>query len=333
MPIINENPHEYDVTLFWAYEEEFDYSISHNGYETEEEYKTVSRMYDLAIKESICEENKVTSKKECNLYDDEKRTYYEMKREEYVDARFTNRGKWDFIRCLFFIDFTSETMYNIGFKYEEDYVYNFNEDKEDYKLLFIFKLRYLTPTNIIEFLSYQYMIQDFSIYPDDYRDFLATLLFEYDYMLSEKSVKTVKHYLANSYEEDKMRKKNSEGSSNNTNQNKESEFVESQSNPKYLKIPVKKVSRRKNDEITVLSQLETTLFINYLREINVFYSLNDERLNAINCAKALQVLTGFSHNKTRTELSSFSKNKSELVAIRRVLENLLKLIEKDLGKI
>ena len=348
MPIINENPHEYDVTLFWAYEEEFDYSISHVTYETHEEYRTVDKMYDLAQKMSIREENKVTSEREDKLYENEKRTYYEMKRAEFVSSMRFSSEKWRFNRCLFFIYFPKEVMYNFGFKYEEDYVFSFDNSKEDYKLLFIFKLRHLTPTKIIEFLSYQYAQQDFSVYPKGYADYLRTLLIEYDYMLSEKSIKSVKTYLDYSYEDEKQKYERQSSKINaeeekkaekvtskvNTEEviNEEKQSTDSSSSSSKIEISIPKVNRISGDEYTILTLQQTKLLIYYLREAKLILGSNDKILSNIMAAQAFKVLTGYSAETLRRGLTNPKLEKSDLIPLRRAIEKIFNLIIKELEK-
>jgi hypothetical protein len=88
-------------------------------------------------------------------------------------------------------------------------------------------------------------------------------------------------------------------------------------------------NRRNGDGLTCLSRERTALLVDTLREVNVF--LKDDLQPNINTAKAVQVLTGFSYNKLRTDLTAIP-SKEDLLATQQILQKSIDLIIKQLKK-
>ena len=88
-------------------------------------------------------------------------------------------------------------------------------------------------------------------------------------------------------------------------------------------------NRKNGDGLTCLSREQTALLIDTLREINVI--LKEEFQYNTNVAKAVQVLTGYSHNKLRTALTAPHK-KEDLIATQEILQKAIDLINKHLKK-
>lgn len=87
--------------------------------------------------------------------------------------------------------------------------------------------------------------------------------------------------------------------------------------------------RTKTDDLTCLTRERTALLVDTLRQVKVFLS-EDIQPNT-HAAKAIQVLTGYSHNKLRTDLTANYK-KEDLVATQEILQKAIDLINKKLKK-
>ncbi|MDH4459814.1 MAG: hypothetical protein QE277_00215 [Flectobacillus sp.] len=88
-------------------------------------------------------------------------------------------------------------------------------------------------------------------------------------------------------------------------------------------------NRKNGDNLTCLSREATAVLIDTLREAKAF--LDEEFQSNINIAKAVQVLTGFSYNRLRTDLTAIS-SKKELLATQEILQKSIHLINKRLAK-
>ena len=95
------------------------------------------------------------------------------------------------------------------------------------------------------------------------------------------------------------------------------------------KVRSKRPVRTNNDNKTSLTGEQTVLLAHYLQEKNVFYNgyLTDAEI-----ATAFEILTGYSHNKLRTNLAKAEsfKTHENVKALDNLISNLAKLIAKDL---
>ena len=85
--------------------------------------------------------------------------------------------------------------------------------------------------------------------------------------------------------------------------------------------------RTKNDDLTCLTRYRTALLVDTLRQVKVF--LSEDFQPNIHVAKAIQVLTGYSHNKLRTDLTAVHE-KEDLIATQEILQKAIDLITKQL---
>jgi hypothetical protein len=91
--------------------------------------------------------------------------------------------------------------------------------------------------------------------------------------------------------------------------------------------------READDKMTCLNQEQTVLFINYLKQHRVV--LNGDNLKHMDAGIAFSILTGYSKNTLRQNLSDSSHgfNKSNLVEIDNLLTRMKIAIEKDLKEV
>jgi len=104
----------------------------------------------------------------------------------------------------------------------------------------------------------------------------------------------------------------------------------SENNSKSIKLRIPKIRRDSNDGITNLSQIQTSIFFQYLREIKIV--LSEEYLTNSDLSDLIFIGTGYSAEKIRQRLSMNNKDfkKEDLKEIFKILDNINKLIKRDL---
>lgn len=91
-----------------------------------------------------------------------------------------------------------------------------------------------------------------------------------------------------------------------------------------------RIKRTKNDNITKLSLEQTALLIYFLRQSKII--LGESYLPKTGAAEAIEILTGYSKNTLRPELSDLSFNKENLSELQKAVSELNSLIQKELKK-
>ncbi len=95
----------------------------------------------------------------------------------------------------------------------------------------------------------------------------------------------------------------------------------------------KAIAQRKQDDgMTTLSQEQTVLLIALLQNQKVFF--RGEHLTDANAGKAFEILTGYSHNTIRQNLSRYTQlfTRYNLEALRKLATAILQVVEDGLGQ-
>lgn len=189
---------------------------------------------------------------------------------------------------------------------------SYEKDEEDFEFFFSWQLRLTDLLKIRAFLQW-HIKNTFKSNLMEFKDFIEILYIKYDKILiCEKNKKVVFSVLEKIEEKIK-------------------EPLSQDNNTITIGLPnfPRTNSRRKNDELTYLSRERTALLIDILREVNVF--LKEDFQSNVNVAKAIQVLTGYTHNKLRTDLTAIPANE-DLVATKEILQKSINLIDNQLKK-
>jgi hypothetical protein len=178
-------------------------------------------------------------------------------------------------------------------------------EDSSYDMFFAYKLRQIELLEIDDFLEYHlyfYYSSDMIIY----KRFLLLCLRSHKKLFTPETELTVAEWIE-------------------TKEKQINQLEDGQLGKVRSKRPV----RTNNDNKTSLTGEQTVLLAHYLQEKNVFYNgyLTDAEI-----ATAFEILTGYSHNKLRTNLpkaESF-KTHENVKALDNLISNLAKLIAKDL---
>lgn len=182
-------------------------------------------------------------------------------------------------------------------------------DRQDdfFDYFFICKLRHIGLLEIDSFLAF-HLDYSFDNNKKDYFRFLNISLRQYqDKILSANIAETVKEWIAD----------------------KEKETALSGTPDAKIK---GKVKRSRDDSVTKLNQEQTALLINFLRTSKII--LKDEYLKNNEAGQAFSILTGFSADSLRQNLSEAAlkriSTKKNIAAVSNSIISLQLLIEKEL---
>jgi len=167
-----------------------------------------------------------------------------------------------------------------------------------FDFLFSLALRETSTYRVKEFLDYH-----FRFYEGDFIYFLEVCKEEYKGFFKEQQINFITRWI-------ELTEKNDLEKNN-------------------IGIPIPKVKRRKEDQLTSLTQKETSILINLLKEGKVIFNDSTIQTNG-GISKAFYTLTGYSENTLRSNLSKPLKNfdKKELIVTQKKIEELNQLISK-----
>jgi hypothetical protein len=180
-----------------------------------------------------------------------------------------------------------------------------------YDFFFACRIRHIDLLKIDEFLEYHY-----SHYYEDnlveFSRFLRVLNRKYqDKLLNSDQIQTMTEWL----------------------ELKEKEVQQLQSIAGVANRSKGKLKRDASDNLTCLNQEQTVLLIYFLQKQRVF--LKDEYLTAVEAGRAFEILTGYSQNTLRMNLSKYLllQNKENLTALDTILSQLKTSVKEALKEV
>jgi len=179
-----------------------------------------------------------------------------------------------------------------------------------YDIFFAYKLRQLDLLKMDTFLEY-HILNYYDNNLQEFSRFLRICIRKHEAkLLNPEIIQTINEWVET---KEKQQQQNLQGSENQT-----------------VKAKKGKVKREAHDKLTCLSQEQTALLMYYLQQERVF--LKDEYLKNIEAGKAFEILTGYSQNTLRQELSNAKdyQNKINLKEIDNLLTRLKIAIDKAL---
>jgi hypothetical protein len=179
-----------------------------------------------------------------------------------------------------------------------------NEESRDFDYFFMLELRHTELQEINNYINHHTQL-----YEGNFKSFLYDALENYRDLLQDKQIRKVEKWLKD-------------------NSDKNFQTID-------IKIPKIKV-RRKDDTFTSLSAEQTAILFHYLKTKKVI--LNDKNLQPdTEIAKAIKILTGYSDNTIRQNLTKSKQkeeiSKDDLIVTQKILKEIITLINKDLEAI
>jgi hypothetical protein len=206
--------------------------------------------------------------------------------------------------------------------------YDVQPDDLLYDYFFAYKLRELTLQSVDAFLDYHlhfYYNHDVT----KYVRFLKLCLRTHTDKISKETLMTAEEWIEEKLIQDKHQKEVQQEKRQQALFDIKAQQSESLAEPE-LKIKGKYPKREAHDDLTTLNQEQTVLLIHYLQQKKVV--LKDEYLTNKNVGIAFELLTGYSQNTLRQDLSKQNhfKSKLNLKALDNVLTAMKLAIDKDL---